>query len=106
MSEWMDLLRGPVFGVIVMIILMAGVLVVAAIAALFAQMGLLLRLRPWKMGSESGERTRPQEPSERQSAAQSHQREPASAYRSSPQMVVCEPNGTEVVDADWWQVVE
>ena len=36
MSQLMDLLRGPALGVIVMIILMAGVLIITAFAALIA----------------------------------------------------------------------
>ena len=40
MSQLMDLLRGPALGVIVMIILMAGVLIITAFAALSAQMSL------------------------------------------------------------------
>ena len=47
MSQLMDLLRGPALGVISMIILMAGVLIITAFAALIGQMSLLFRLLPW-----------------------------------------------------------
>jgi hypothetical protein len=47
MSELMDLLRGPALGVVFMIILLAGVLLITAFAALMAQMGLLFRMKSW-----------------------------------------------------------
>jgi hypothetical protein len=53
MSQIMDLLRGPAFGVVFMIILLAGVIIVTAFAALIAQMSLLLRMKPWN-ASEKG----------------------------------------------------
>ncbi|MBI9050035.1 MAG: hypothetical protein JEZ00_11485 [Anaerolineaceae bacterium] len=43
MAQWMDLLRGPVLGVIMMIMFLAGVLIISAFAALMAQMGLLFK---------------------------------------------------------------
>ena len=55
MSQLMDLLRGPALGVIVMIILMAGVLIITAFAALIAQMSLLFRLRPWNTSEKRSE---------------------------------------------------
>jgi hypothetical protein len=84
MVQWMDLLRGPALGVIAMIILLAGVLLITAFAALIAQMSLLLRLKPWntsekhneRMGSETGKGNTSQE-----------------------------QNGDEVVDAVWWETV-
>ena len=77
MSQLMDLLRGPALGVIVMIILMAGVLIITAFAALIAQMSLLLRLRPWNTSekrSETGKEGYPQETFEQRSATREDQR--------------------------------
>ena len=45
MSEILEVLRGPVLGLIFVIIALAGIIVTAAFAALIAQMGLLLRMR-------------------------------------------------------------
>lgn len=45
MKEVVEALRGPALGVILMIILIGGVVVITAFAALIAQMGLLLRMR-------------------------------------------------------------
>ena len=44
MSEILEVLRGPVLGLIFMIFALAGIIVTAAFAALIAQMGLLLRM--------------------------------------------------------------
>jgi hypothetical protein len=46
MKEILEALRGPALGVVVMIILLAGVLVITALAALIAQIGLFMRFRP------------------------------------------------------------
>lgn len=90
MHSILDMLRGPALGVVFMIILLAGVIVVTAFAALVAQVGLLLRLCP--QGS--------QPVAERQNA------EPTSdaTYPSqrSPKRSVRESDEGEVVDADWW----
>lgn len=45
MSEVLEVLRGPVVGVIFVVFALAGIIVTAAFAALIAQMGLLLRMR-------------------------------------------------------------
>jgi hypothetical protein len=59
MKEILEALRGPALGVVFMIILFGGVVVITAFAALIAQVGLLLRLRPQQVVS-------PQSDSERQ----------------------------------------
>lgn len=46
MIEILEGLRGPVLGLIFVIFALAGIITTAAFAALIAQMGLLLRLRP------------------------------------------------------------
>jgi hypothetical protein len=43
MNEWMELLRGPVLGIVMVILFLASGLILAAFAALVAQMGLFLR---------------------------------------------------------------
>ena len=45
MIEILEVFRGPVLGLIFVIIALAGIIVTAAFAALIAQMGLLLRMR-------------------------------------------------------------
>lgn len=45
MNELLEVFRGPVLGLILVIFALAGILVTAAFAALIAQMGLLLRMR-------------------------------------------------------------
>jgi hypothetical protein len=45
MNELLEVFRGPVLGLIFVIIALAGIIVTAAFAALIAQMGLLLRMR-------------------------------------------------------------
>ena len=109
MSQLMDLLRGPALGVIFMIILMAGVLIITAFAALIAQMSLLFRLRPWNTSekrSETGKEGYPQESSEQRSAAREDQRASSQNRQRSPQVVVVEPNANEVIDAVWWETVQ
>ena len=112
MSELMDLLRGPALGVVFMIILLAGVLLITAFAALIAQMGLLFRMKPWntsekhseRMGSETGNRDRQPGPYGVSSSAQDNQ-QTSHPYRSrSPQLVVHEPDANEAVDAVWREV--
>ena len=120
MVQWMDLLRGPALGVIAMIILLAGVLLITAFAALIAQMSLLLRLKPWStsekhnewMGSETGKGNTTQEPYEQRSSAHETQRASSPDRQRSPsehprrgQVVVIEPNANEVIDAVWWETV-
>jgi hypothetical protein len=109
MSQLMDLLRGPALAVIVMIILMAGVLIITAFAALIAQMSLLFRLRPWNTSekrSEKGNEGYPQETFEQRSATREDQRASSPHRQRSPQVVVVEPNTNEVVDAIWWETVK
>ena len=120
MSQWMDLLRGPVLGVIVMIILLAGALIITAFAALIAQMSLLFRLQSWNTsekhtergGSETGQGDNPQEPDEQRSSAHGPWRASSPERQRSPseqpqrgQVVIIEPNANEVIDAVWWEAV-
>lgn len=109
MSQLMDLLRGPALGVISMIILMAGVLIITAFAALIAQMSLLFRLRPWNTSekrSETGKEGYPQETYKQPSAIREDQRASSPHRQCSPQVVVVEPNANEVIDAVWWETVK
>ena len=116
MSQLMDLLRGPALGVISMIILVAGVLIITAFAALIAQMSLLFRLRPWNTSekrSETGKEGCPQESYEQRSSARENQQASSQSRQRSPsehprrgQVVVVEPNTNEVIDAVWWETVK
>jgi hypothetical protein len=109
MSQLMDLLRGPALGVISMIILMAGVLIITAFAALIAQMSLLFRLKPWNTSekrSETGKEGYPQESYEQRSSARENQQASSQSRQRSPQVVVVEPNVNEVIDAVWWETVK
>lgn len=108
----MDLLRGPALVVIAMILLLAGVLLITAFAALIAQMSLLFKLRPrnsskkypeW-MGSLIEKGRISQEPYERVVCTNGTAQTSFSKYQGSPQVVVNEPGINEVVDAVWWQV--
>ena len=112
MFELMDLLRGPALGVIIMIILLAGVLLITAFAALMAQMGLLFRLRSWntsekqseRMESGTGNGTRQPGPNGHSSSVRDNQQS-SPAYRTrTPQVVVLDPDANEVVDAVWREV--
>jgi len=119
MSHVMGLLRGPALVVIAMIILLAGVILFTAFAALIAQMALLFKLKPWKasqkhpewMGSETGKGQLSQEQYERYSFVNETKRSSSQKCQGSPsehprrgQVVVNEPGANEVVDAVWWQV--
>ena len=109
MSQLVDLLRGPALGVISMIILMAGVLIITAFAALIAQMSLLFRLKPWNTSekrSETGKEGYPQESYEQCSSARENQQASSQSRQRSPQVVVVEPNANEVIDAVWWESVK
>lgn len=109
MSQFMDWLRAPVFGVIVMIILMAGVLISTIFAALMAQMSLLFRLRPWNHSekrTESGKEDPLQQDWRQSSSARGKQNAATVHRQGSPQVVVMEPDGNEVVDAVWWETVQ
>jgi hypothetical protein len=59
MKELLEGLRGPALGLAIMIIGLAGIIVTAAFAALVAQMGLLLRLRPHENQQSRSETTLP-----------------------------------------------
>jgi len=109
MSQLMDLLRGPALGVISMIILMAGVLIITAFAALIAQMSLLFRLKPWNTSekrSETGKEGYPQESYEQRSSARENQQASSQSRQRSPQVVVVEPNANDVIDAVCWESVK
>lgn len=93
MSQVMDVLRGPVLGVIFMIILMAGVILVAAFAALVAQFGLLLRWRTLPVPNREPDQASRTEPVERTRSGKSH---------STPQVVAVDPVPDNPIDADWW----
>ena len=100
MSQLMDILRGPALGVVFMIILLAGVIIITAFAALIAQTSLLLRLKPWQTSNEqSSAKSSPQV-----ATAPERQRSPSEHPRRG-QVVVYEPKPNEVIDADGWQEV-
>ena len=96
MKEIVEGLRGPMFGVVFVIIALAGTIVVAAFAALVAQMSLLLRLRPRENTNRAptNEGYRVSEP----------QRPYAARTSRSPKDSALEQGGEEVVDGIWWQV--
>jgi hypothetical protein len=119
MSQVMGLLRGPALVVIAMIILLAGVILFTAFAAMIAQRTLLFRLKPWKasqkhpewMGSETGKGQPSQEQYERYSSVNETKlsysafcQDSPSEHPQSGQVVVNEAGVNEVVDAVWWQV--
>ena len=54
MSSMMELLRAPALGMVVMIIILGGAILISALAALVAQVSLLLRLKPWN-GVQTGQ---------------------------------------------------
>jgi hypothetical protein len=113
MSQLIDLLRGPALGVVFMILLLAGVIIVTAFAALIAQLSLLLRLKPWNIPqkpsegvrSETGQSTAWQAPLDRRSATSDPRQQTTLERQRTPRVVVFEPNANEVVDAVWWQEV-
>jgi hypothetical protein len=86
--EIMDLLRGPVLGVILMILLMAGVVLVAAFAALMAQIGLLFRWRVPPTPSREGVQPSQIEPDDRPRTSRIH---------PTPQVVAADERPDE-----WW----
>jgi hypothetical protein len=96
MKEIVDGLRGPAMGVVFVIIVIGGTMVVAAFAALVAQMGLLLRMRP----RENDNRTQTHNGYR---VAESRQSSNANRY-GSPKDSGYEPSSGEVVDGIWWQV--
>ncbi len=87
MHSLLDILRGPVLGMVIMIIALAGVITITAFAALIAQVGLLMRLRPWQS-----------QPVAKTQAVD----QPAShSSRRSPRYSVREPDESEAIDPDW-----
>lgn len=96
MKEIVEGLRGPALGVVVLIIILAGILVTAAFAALIAQMSLLMRLR-----SQDAAQTRAN--SDRANQAVETRRSPSPSFHRSPRNSVIEPANEEVVDGVWWQ---
>lgn len=87
MQSLLDILRGPALGVVIMILALAGVIVVTAFAALIAQVGLLMRLRPWQ----------PQPVAKAQAVNQAA----SQTTRRSPRYSVREPDESEAIDPDW-----
>ncbi len=94
MSNVMDLFRGPALGAIAVIILLAGGIFLAAFAALIAQFGLLIRLKPWNTTSRNS--------AEGPEAKKTERVYPAEP-QSSPQARPAYPDMDEVVDAVWWK---
>ena len=98
MKEILEGLRGPVLGMVMVILFLAGTLVVAAFAALVAQMSLLLRLRPRESARQASPRNGSDVAGARQAAS-------SSTY-PSPRSAVSERPNEDVVDAVWWQEVQ
>jgi hypothetical protein len=94
MKEILEGMRGPVLGLIVMIIALAGIVTTAAFAALIAQISLFLRLR-----------SRKNQPRQAGSPAVEPHRSALSTLSRSPKDSVYEPRQEDVVDAVWWQEV-
>jgi hypothetical protein len=97
MSQVLDLLRNPALVVVFLIFLIAGAILSTAIAALLAQMGLLLRMKP-RIHSRAG-------PAAQWRAAGSKLRlaELGLPLLQRP----LEQNGTgdsQVIDADWRKI--
>ncbi len=109
MNHIMDLLRGPALGVIFMVFLMAGVILITASAALVAQVGLMLRLKPWNAPQQGGHQRGPDQPdrmaAERRDAGNVHERASSTSDQPSPRVAVTEQDTGDVIDADWWQEV-
>jgi hypothetical protein len=108
MSQIMDLLRGPAFGVILVIVLIAGVIIITAFAALVAQMGLLFRLKPAGLPGKSPEGSKEKENQrtdpDGSPANAEYQKHSCPNCQGSPQVVVIEPETEEVVEGIWWEV--
>jgi hypothetical protein len=92
MKEILEGMRGPVLGLIVMIIALAGIVTTAAFAALIAQISLFLRLRS-------------HQPRQAGSPAVEPHRSALSTLSRSPKDSVYEPRQEDVVDAVWWQEI-
>ncbi len=87
MHSLLDILRGPALGVVLMIFALAGIIVITAFAALLAQVGLLMRLRPWQ----------PQPVAK----PLAENRPVSYSTRRSPRRSVREPDEYEAIDPDW-----
>ncbi len=87
MHSLLDILRGPALGVVLMIFALAGVIVITAFAALIAQVGLLMRLRPWQ----------PQPVAK----PLAENRPVSYSTRRSLRHSVREPDEYEAIDPDW-----
>jgi hypothetical protein len=116
MAQWMDLLRGPVLGVIMMIMLLAGVLIISAFAALMAQMGLLFKttskhtMASTARGNDAEGEARNcwhtpdgQNPANwhTQNATNAESQRSPSGHPRREQMVVYEHNGVNSLDVGW-----
>ncbi|MEI7844763.1 MAG: hypothetical protein WCK35_03065 [Chloroflexota bacterium] len=112
MVQLMDLLRGPVFWVVILIILFAGAILFTAFAALIAQICLLLRLKPWnapqrqpdQVGSYPDERSASQNSTGVPFRKGYRLKANTSARESAQQGFDAGAGSPEVVDAAWWQV--
>lgn len=104
MSGWMDLLRGPALGVVIMIGLTAVVIIVTAFAALIAQMALLLRLRPWNTAEkkDSGSINIPTPETGRATYAAIRENRPDYSIGQRE----TQPENHGVIDAVWWEAVK
>jgi hypothetical protein len=96
MKEIVEGLRGPALGVVFVIIALAGTIVVAAFAALVAQMSLLLRLRPRETNPNT-------QTNNGYRVAESRQSSPSTLYRS-PKDSGSEQTNADVIEGVWWQV--
>lgn len=96
MKEIVEGLRGPALGVVFVIIALAGTIVVAAFAALVAQMSLLLRLRPRETNPNT-------QTNNSYRVAESRQSSPSKLYRS-PKVSGSEQINADVIEGVWWQV--
>ena len=93
MHSLLDILRGPALGVVLMIIVLAGMIVVTAFASLIAQVGLLMRLRPWQPQPVAKPQAADKLPIDNRSASYS--------TRRSPRHSVREPDEYDAIDPDW-----
>ena len=93
MHSLLDILRGPALGVVIMIIALAGVIIVTAFAALIAQVGLLMRLRPWQPQPAARQKV-----TDRRQPSYSHRRSLRRVIQEPP---VREPDESEAIDPDW-----
>ena len=113
MSKLMELLRGPALGMVIMIIILAGLLLITAIAVMIAQMSRLFRFSPntsekltaW-MGIVKGRRNHMASPFEQSTNVHDPQWVSPLDRQRSPQMVVIEPDANESIDTVWEQVIQ